>query len=127
VGFIHYKCLKNWLDLKVATKESGNILSYFWKTFECEICKHAYPYIFRVGDHVYRLVNVQKPESNRYIVMESLPLEKNSSRTIHVLNFSDGNTSFKMGRGHDSEVRVNDISVSRCHAIINYKPNGIYI
>jgi pSer/pThr/pTyr-binding forkhead associated (FHA) protein len=59
--------------------------------------------------------------------MESLPLEKNSSRTIHLLNFTDNNTQFKMGRGHDSEVRVNDISVSRCHAIINYKPNGIYI
>ena len=32
-----------------------------------------------------------------------------------------------MGRGHESEVRVNDISVSRCHAIIKYKPDGIYI
>jgi pSer/pThr/pTyr-binding forkhead associated (FHA) protein len=59
--------------------------------------------------------------------MESLPLERNSSRTVHMLAFSEGQTRFKMGRGHDSEVRVNDISVSRCHAIINYKPNGIYI
>lgn len=32
-----------------------------------------------------------------------------------------------MGRGHESEVRVNDISVSRCHAIIKYKPDGFYI
>jgi pSer/pThr/pTyr-binding forkhead associated (FHA) protein len=32
-----------------------------------------------------------------------------------------------MGRGHESEVRVNDISVSRCHAIIKYKKDGIYI
>ena len=44
-----------------------------------------------------------------------------------MLSFSAGQTRFKMGRGHDSEVRVNDISVSRCHAIINYRPNGIYI
>lgn len=32
-----------------------------------------------------------------------------------------------MGRGHESEVRVNDISVSRSHAKIKYKPDGIYI
>jgi pSer/pThr/pTyr-binding forkhead associated (FHA) protein len=61
------------------------------------------------------------------MVMESLPLEKNTSRTIHVLNFSANKPVFNMGRGHESEVRVNDISVSRCHAIIKYKDDGIYI
>jgi pSer/pThr/pTyr-binding forkhead associated (FHA) protein len=59
--------------------------------------------------------------------MESLPLEKNSSRTIHVLGFSEAKKTFQMGRGHESEVRVNDISVSRCHAIIKYQPEGIFI
>lgn len=59
--------------------------------------------------------------------MESLPLEKNTSRTIHVLFFSERKSSFNMGRGHESEVRVNDISVSRCHAIIKYHPDGVYI
>ncbi len=60
-------------------------------------------------------------------MLESLPLEKNSSRTIHILGFSEEKSTFNMGRGHESEVRVNDISVSRCHAIIKYKPDGIYI
>ncbi len=60
-------------------------------------------------------------------MMESLPLEKNSSRNIHVLGFTPEKVRYNMGRGHESEVRVNDISVSRTHAIIKYQPDGIYI
>lgn len=26
-----------------------------------------------------------------------------------------------MGRGHESDLRINDISVSRCHALVKYK------
>lgn len=99
----------------------------YWKTFECEICKQAYPYLFKVGPKIYKLVDIEPPKSGHYLVMESLPLEKNTSRTIHVLGFSNEKMTFNMGRGHESEVRVNDISVSRCHAIIKYQPDGMYI
>jgi len=108
-------------------RESNDLTSMYWKTFECEICKYAYPYLFKVDTKVYKLVEIQKPKSGHFIVMESLPLEKNTSRTIHVLNFSAEKPTFNMGRGHESEVRVNDISVSRCHAIIKYKSDGMYI
>ena len=33
----------------------------------------------------------------------------------------------KVGRGHDSEVRVTDISVSRCHALIKVSNKGDYV
>jgi hypothetical protein len=47
VRYIHYKCLKYWLQQKMVRKEVENhIVSYSWKTFECEICKKAYPYTF---------------------------------------------------------------------------------
>ena len=60
-------------------------------------------------------------------MLESLPLERNTSRTIHILGFNAEKQSFNMGRGHESEVRVNDISVSRCHAVVKYQADGIYI
>jgi len=43
VGFIHFGCLRNWLDIKKQMKQSVNFSSYYWKSFECEICKKAYP------------------------------------------------------------------------------------
>jgi len=35
--------------------------------------------------------------------------------------------TFKLGRGHDSDLRINDISVSRCHAVIRFKNDGFYL
>ena len=34
---------------------------------------------------------------------------------------------FKMGRGHESDLRINDISVSRLHAMIKYKNGKFFL
>ena len=44
-----------------------------------------------------------------------------------MLTVTAAKSEFKLGRGHESEVRINDISVSRCHAIIKCKRDGFYI
>lgn len=50
-------------------------------------------------------------------------IEKSTSRIIHVIEPSAMYYNFKMGRGHESDLRINDISVSRCHAAIKFKNN----
>lgn len=110
-------------------KEYGeNVTSYYWKKFECEICKYSYPYIFKSKDRLFKLLDISPPkESSNYILMESLPLDKNTSRMIHMLTVTPNKTEFKLGRGHESEVRINDISVSRCHAFLKYRDDGFYV
>ena len=56
-----------------------------------------------------------------------MPLDKNTSRNIHMLTVTAAKSEFKLGRGHESDVRINDISVRRCHAIIKCKKDGFYI
>ena len=43
VRFIHFYCLKTWLNTNIAKKETDNVISMVWKTVECEICKKPYP------------------------------------------------------------------------------------
>jgi hypothetical protein len=110
-------------------KEYGeNVTSYYWKKFECEICKQSYPYIFKRNNNLFKLIDIQEPsEKSQFILLESMPLDKNTSRNIHMLTVTTTKNEFKLGRGHESEVRINDISVSRCHAIIKCRKDGFYI
>ena len=45
--YIHLDCLKSWLNVKKQQKQSPNFNTYFWKAFECEICKRAYPLMIK--------------------------------------------------------------------------------
>lgn len=68
VGYIHFDCLRSWLDSKKQMKNSPNFTSYYWKSFECEICKKAYSFILRTkcsesrtGYRTYNLVDYERP------------------------------------------------------------------
>jgi hypothetical protein len=67
---------------------------------------------------------VEVPEERNFLWLESLTFEKNSSRMVHLVmpdSAEGGKNTFKLGRGHESDVRVSDISVSRCHAVLKYE------
>ena len=84
-----------------------------------------YPYSFKIGSEIYKITDltneITSTTKSNYILLESMPLDKNTSRNIHLLTVSAEQSEFKLGRGHESQVRINDISVSRCHAIIKCK------
>ena len=83
-----------------------NVRSFYWKRFECEICKQMYPYTFKIGQEIYKIIDLTKEitsqRNNNYILLESMPLDKNTSRNIHLLTVTNEQTEFKLGRGHES-------------------------
>lgn len=101
---------------------SGNFKTYYWKKFMCEVCTTKYPLAIKANGRNYSTVEYEKPEGN-FLVLESLEQEKNESRIIHIIKPSDLKDTFKLGRGHEADLRINDISVSRCHSFIKFKRN----
>lgn len=65
-----------------------------------------------------------RPDDNfktPYLIVESLKNDRNSGRVVHTLVVQDDKIEYKLGRGHEADVRViNDISVSRLHMSIKY-------
>jgi hypothetical protein len=98
---------------------------YIWKNLQCELCKTNFPSYLNFNGRQYDTVEIPKPEPP-YILMDILSREKNVSRGIHIINMS-GTQEIKMGRGSDSDVRIQDISVSRSHAQITLHKSNFYL
>lgn len=107
--------------LNIKENEKKTVKSYNIKSFNCEICKTPYPFRFKIEgrDDTFDLIDITLPTTN-YIVLESLNQMKENCniKSIHVITLTDD--PITIGRGHESDVRINDISVSRSHATLKY-------
>jgi hypothetical protein len=123
--YVHIKCLQRWLKSKLHIKDSGQAVSIFWKALECELCKASFPNNFQVKDQRYDIIEIDRPNC-AYLMMEVLVKDKSMARGIHIIKM-ENKTNIRLGRGHDSDIRITDISVSRCHALIKLEKGKFYL
>ena len=128
---LHLECLKLWLKSKLEIKEINNKpgVSYIINKFNCELCHEPYQITIKNNNKNYNLIDYNIPEGQNYIILQSLNSikENNYPLSIHVLMFIENESSFILGRGHESDIRITDISVSRSHARIFMKEDKFFM
>mmetsp|Transcript_11329 Transcript_11329/g.22275 ORF Transcript_11329/g.22275 Transcript_11329/m.22275 type:complete len:343 (+) Transcript_11329:29-1057(+) len=122
--YIHFNCLKHWIDMKRNVAQNETSVAYFWESFLCEICKHALPLSMKVRGKRYDLFRLDK-HSQTTLVLEVVRKDS-QTRGVHLISMKP-NSRVCLGRGHESDVRVSDISVSRLHAQLNYDGAQFYL
>eukprot|EP00403_Amphidinium_massartii_P009631 CAMPEP_0178421864 /NCGR_PEP_ID=MMETSP0689_2-20121128/26871_1 /TAXON_ID=160604 /ORGANISM="Amphidinium massartii, Strain CS-259" /LENGTH=417 /DNA_ID=CAMNT_0020043397 /DNA_START=47 /DNA_END=1300 /DNA_ORIENTATION=- len=125
IEYVHLGCLRHWIRgrLNFSDTPSG---SFFYRPLACELCKEVYPaYVEVEGSEKESLVEVPKT-TPPFIVLENMvrDSQQHAARGLHVISLAD--KVLKLGRGHESHVRIADVSISRCHAIIRYQ-NGAFL
>jgi len=130
MNIIHLKCLSQWLQHKLSVREMAKKagITYTVKAYNCEICKEPYPISIKYGNTSYNLLTYPIPENQNFVILESLNSIKENQYplSVHILLFTD-NEYYILGRGHDSDVRISDISVSRVHSKIYFADNKLYL
>ena len=114
---IHLLCLREWLRSQVHVQNSGSSVTYHWKPLACELCKQEFPPAL-----VPQPVTVDGP----HVVLEEVKRGGQPTSSYHVVSFL-ADQAAKIGRGHECDVRVPDISVSRFHAQLRLIHNEVYL
>ena len=125
LNFAHFDCIKQWMKTKLQLRENSKktVKSYFIPKFNCEICKVPYPYKFKLSNRneVFELIDIERPKEN-YIILESLDHIKENNENnkfIHVIKLIN-EEDITLGRSDHADIKINDISVSRIHARLNF-------
>ena len=133
VKYIHLNCFRKWLTSKIVMKTSSNnnIYCYTFKSLECEICKSSVPETVEYRGRFISLLDFKDIEPP-YIILQTMYQYGSQNR-----NYSDFNVIFVIslkvknfviiGRANTSDIRINDVSVSRNHSMISYLDGNFYI
>lgn len=125
VKYVHLKCMQNWVRSKLNMQQNKNIVTILWKNLHCELCKDKLPITLEQDGEILSLIPFDEHISGSYVMLESFSKEKDSTG-IHLIDLSS-NQNFKIGRGHDSDLKVSDISVSRIHSVVTVFKGNLYI
>jgi hypothetical protein len=125
--YIHLKCLKHWINTRSFDKvdSSGICTIYIVNPAECEICKTKFPDFIRHNGKLYSLIDFQH-EFKSYLALESLSVDKNKNKFLYVISL-ENNGKIRLGRGHDSDVLLSDVSVSRIHCLLSIENKNVFI
>ena len=126
LNYAHFNCIKYWMSTKIIKKENDKktVMNYFLPQFNCEICKVPFPFKFRLNrnkNKIYELIDIERPNCN-YIILESLNQKKENNENhkfIHVIKLINED-DITIGRANNADIKINDISVSRLHAKLNF-------
>ena len=130
--YIHYECLKNWLNSKIeedisvdSDNQEIDVITYNRKDISCELCKEKLPDYVLFRDRYYN-ISFYKPKFEEFIVLESMRADKYKAKFIHIMSF-DKKNCINIGRANECELSISELSVSRFHCIIHKDEGNLYI
>ncbi|ORM41435.1 uncharacterized protein BXIN_2516 [Babesia sp. Xinjiang] len=114
--YVHLACVRTWVQgrLKIKDEEGKPHITYFLQNLKCELCSVPYPSYVDVESVWTDFLGIEEP-APPYAVLEP----ENSSHTgLHIASIAKQPVT--IGRSSESGIVLQDISVSRCHAILQY-------
>lgn len=129
IGLIHIKCLQQWMNsVKKVKYPNDYTIEYSWRLIVCDLCKKQLPSIISFKNKRVNILDFEEPTDNgAFVILESYPKEGTiksyTNKSIYVVDMT-GRSEVKMGRGHEADIRIADISVSRLHAVLKFDPAG---
>ncbi len=126
--YVHIQCLLHWLKTKINIKtyiDNPLLTTLTINKVKCELCQEELPDYIKHNGKIYSLNDFEQFEykNENYIIFDTIEHENNIDRTRYIIKFDKSN-KIKIGRGIESNLIINEVSISRVHCLIHLNNNG---
>ena len=127
--YVHYKCLKYWLEKNsfIIQEKSDFYIKYKYKEPKCELCKTKFPEVIYHKGKEYNFFDTNNlfNEFTKYSIFELLSNDDNKYKILYVLSLD--RKVIKIGRSNDNELIILESSISRNHCLLKIINNNLFI
>jgi len=125
IEYIHLGCLRHWIRDRL-NWSNASVGSYFYQALPCELCQAIYPTYVTVGGEQTPLVEAPGTQPP-FIVLENMERDsrQHAKRGLHIISLAE--KAVKLGRSHECQVKIADVSISRCHATIRFDDERFFL
>jgi hypothetical protein len=113
IEYVHLSCLRHWVKTRVGEPSASG--AFVYKAPCCELCKSEFSSMIKIDDCEATSLAELPPVEPPFVVLECRT-GSSARGAVHVVPLKD--KPLKIGRGHGSDIRIADVSLSREHALI---------
>lgn len=126
--YVHIECLLHWLKTKIDVKTYNDnplLTTLTINKVKCELCQEELPDYIKHNGKIYSLNDFEQFEykNENYMIFDTIEHENNVNRTRYIIKFDNSN-KIKIGRGIESNLIINEVSISRVHCLIKLNNNN---
>jgi hypothetical protein len=123
--YIHSNCLREWIKSKLGSRVSERGMTVYLKDVSCELCNSPLPSTLQHKGQNINLVSLNYPNKS-FIMFEEYRPERMQKNGLHMVYLDEGQNG-SLGRGHDCDIKISDISVSRKHCRVKLLGNEFFL
>jgi hypothetical protein len=125
--FVHMICLKKWIQEKIISKKTEDIIIYEWHNTRCEFCHHRWPSHIKIENKYINLFEMIRPKQEPYMILKNQSNQEDPLKSKFIILILRELMEIKIGKGSNCQFRIKGPSVEEIHAKIEFKKDDFYI